>query len=567
MGELVKLQNSTLLVIFSVMIVLPFCNFNSFINYISLQGVSFQTVSSVWCVKNSNNTNLCKFKNVCYDSHIRALLFFLSEESVIKGLNHYTEMQKIQLSSVDSHNQFFANISIIDIQDYKIEKKIHIAKKVFLISRFKPDNAMHVIHDDIFPLFLTLEYFCSGNIYCMESYSLVIHDTYPNGPYFDLYKLLSNQNPIILNKEASNADYLICFEEMLAGLVTDSIFYQYGFNKPHGPVYNPFLTNNDILRFTSFVKDKLRGNKGVTADIVIINRKKNRKILNINEVINIVKHVCEDVWHKKNINVVVLDLLSSNISHFINTLSQCNILVGMHGAEMIFSLFNKPNSAVIELFPFGIQPEIVSFIKPISELENSHITYFAWKNDYKNNSIAHPNAHPLFGGINHLDKMTQEQIKNTQVVPGVECCNNSTYLYHMYQDTWVANEFKNFFQFAVSKLASYQNNSKSKFTIKKWFYPHIPVNISCKFDVTKRLLFITWQPPSNIKTTNNLEYSIYISDKKNKFRKSFLTKLLYLFANVPEETEICPIFFLWISVRNEINNLKSKDTHMKCFCS
>ncbi|EEB12418.1 conserved hypothetical protein [Pediculus humanus corporis] len=373
--------------------------------------------SSVWCVKEQNN------------------------DSVLKGFQDIYFMQKIQLSSILFHNQFYANITVVENYDYFLSKKVVIfEKKGFLISRIKPDNIMHVIHDDLFPLFLTLEFLCMKNDVCMQSFKLIFHDNFPTGPFFDLYKIFSKGNPILLPQLLlHNNNQILCIEEMHAGLILDSIWYQYGFNEPHGPVNNFFLNNHDIVRFTSYIKTKLNvhSNSTKNPDIVIISREKTRKILNVNEVTEKVKNIMKKLLRKNEINVMCIDLLNSNFTFFIKILSNCDLVIGMHGAEMIFTIFMKPHSLIIELFPFAIQSDIVSFIKPITKYKNNQLFYFSWENKFKNNSVPHPNAHPLLGGIKHLNMIEQEKIKNTQKVPAVICCNDPNYLYHMYQDTWM----------------------------------------------------------------------------------------------------------------------------------
>ncbi|KAK6623961.1 hypothetical protein RUM44_010817 [Polyplax serrata] len=505
---------------------------------------------------------------MCYNAQFKTLLFFLGKGTVIKGLENYSELQKIQLSSIVNHNQFFANISVLDYRNYKLPQDINIEKKVFLFSRFKPNNIMHLFHDDLFPLFLTFEYLCFGDSDCIDSFTLVFHDSHSPGPYSEVYKLFTKQTPIFLNVQQTNENKILCFKEMVTGLVQDGIFFQYGFNRPHGPVHNPMLNYYDIKRFSNFIKKKvIVGDATINkADIVIISRKKTRRILNIGRVVKIATDTYKTIFAVNDPKVVVFDLGSSTVPKVLELISNCKLLIGIHGAEMIFSIFSKSELIVVELFPFGIQPEYVSFLKPISELQNSQLIYFSWKNKNKNNSVAHPDAHPLFGGINHLNENAQRQIKSTQVVPPVECCNNPIYMYHMYQDTLVDEEFQEFLQSSLHQF----NTAKRKSVpgvIEQWFYPHLPENVTCEFHSNRQLL-ISWMHPFNINDTKELEYRVFIQDEKKQYVKNILTTYLNLTLDIPGQvTEICPTFHLWISVVYLTNMSESTDSIFRCVCT
>lgn len=527
---------------------------------------SFKMSSSVWCVKEARSQKLCRFKNVCYDTDFRSLLFFLHEKSVIKGIANYSDLQKIQLSSVFPHNNFYANLSVLDVQNHKIKKHITILPQIFLFSRFKPNNIMHVIHDDLFPLFLTLEHVCLGSKDCIKNYNLVIHDSHSPGPYFNFYASMSEQKLIKLSELPPNN--MLCFNEMLTGFVQDSLFYQYGFNEPQGPIENFFINTNDVQRFTTFIKEKLKVKETPfkEADIVLLKRHKSRKILNIEEVKQMMENVYLRNFKKNYTNFLILDT-SVNFSFLINVVSNCKILAGMHGAEMIFSIFLKPKSIVFELFPYAIQPEVVSFVKPISKIEGNFFHYYSWKNILKNNSFPHPDTHPLFGGINHLDTKLQEKIKSTVVVPPFPCCHDPNYLYHMYQDTLVSSDFEEFFQNSLLNCLNEQESKETRGFINKWFSPSIVSNFSCEFQLDKKYLIIDWFPPFNVVKTTQLEYNICIFSEEMHYRQEYITNSTNIKLKFFENVDVCIKFKVWIQVFYNENSSKSVDKHFVCNCT
>lgn len=49
---------------------------------------------------------------------------------------------------------------------------------MFLLNRFKPDNLMHALHDDLLPLFSRYESLCSGDVLsCTNKFLLAYIDS------------------------------------------------------------------------------------------------------------------------------------------------------------------------------------------------------------------------------------------------------------------------------------------------------------------------------------------------------------------------------------------------------
>ena len=65
------------------------------------------------------------------------------------------------------------------------------------------------------------------------------------------------------------------------------------------------------------------------------------------------------------------------------------MLIGAHGPHMITSLFLSPDAGIIELFPYGIDPDSFAFIKYMAGARGQPYTHLA--NLDPDQSIGFPN--------------------------------------------------------------------------------------------------------------------------------------------------------------------------------
>lgn len=114
-------------------------------------------------------------------------------------------------------------------------------------------------------------------------------------------------------------------------------------------------------------------------------------------------------------------------------------LIGMHGAMLSLAQFLPPNSCLIEIYPFGIDPKHYTPYKTLTELPGMKITYKAWVNPHEEApyNIDHASAPFYNGGIAHLPLSYQNGIKATKIVPIHKCCYSPFWYYRIYQDTYV----------------------------------------------------------------------------------------------------------------------------------
>lgn len=97
--------------------------------------------------------------------------------------------------------------------------------KVVIFKRFKPDNLMHVFHDDLIPLYFTLN---ELDHFGAKDYRVFFVDDHEAGRYWELYRMFRSKNflnayhPLLrstvkaeglLDSDAN----LICFSTVVVG--------------------------------------------------------------------------------------------------------------------------------------------------------------------------------------------------------------------------------------------------------------------------------------------------------------------------------------------------------------
>jgi protein O-mannose beta-1,4-N-acetylglucosaminyltransferase len=397
-------------------------------------------------------------------------------------------------------------LTVVTPDNTILRRNLITIPRAFIFWRFKWDNIMHVIHDDLLPLYTTYEYICAGNIdKCVSKYQVSFADEGELGPFNEWYSMFSRSEPMILHKGGTNN--IICFEEGQTGLVTDSLWFQYGFGIPQGPIADTQINGNRLKQFSEFVLHKFKISMPQNSEntgVVFFSRKINRKILNEGTVMKRIVDVYKDIFLKESgVQIRNFDLATNDTKHILSYLVQSQIVVGMHGSAMILTIFLKPGSVIIELFPFGIKPQYVSPVKAVCDLPDSGLLYYSWINSKEENTVTHPDAPPLLGGIRHLPAAEQEQIASISDVPPVNCCHNPAYLYRMFQDTLVGNDIDTVLREAFLKqkqfsLEAFNENCISKM-MSQWHFPAAVRNILCSYDSQGRTVTVAWDPPLNTK--------------------------------------------------------------------
>lgn len=498
--------------------------------------------SSVWCVLDSTGNHMCKFTNVAYNVSTDSLDFYLDDKSVIHGLKTYQDFQNIELSSVKGHNKFFADVSIdLGLREHCTT----MYEKVVAMARLKSDNLMHVIHDDLLPLFVTLERLCGGQedswYLCSRDFRILFMDENGPGPYSFLYNIFSNHD-FILRKDISSS---ICMKELHAGLNLESVWYQYGFVKPRGPLNEHFFNEATLLRFKHFVLHRLgitTANTGQSKRAVILRRVMSRKVLNVEKVVEYVQKVYGD-----SMQCIIVDVTVENTKELLEVIIDARVVIGMHGAEMILTLFTPSNATVIELFPYGVISDVVSFLKPLETI--GHFSYVEWTNKDLKLSVRHPEYPPMLGGLDHLPPADKARITKSLQDPVTEvyCCNNPKFLHLMYQDTKVSDTLRDAMQQAVRLLKSHRQSYV-------WCYPARLRRSNCS--ITDTTVDLSWLPPNNVDPAT-VEYRIVMLLDADKIE--FVTRQTSLSIE-----RIVSSGSAWLSSTWLVNQHTSPDLFIQC---
>lgn len=389
--------------------------------------------SSVWCTSSNISGLRCRFKNLCFLPEKNVFMFISSSSSILYGVKSIFDMvNNLFSSSVNYHNAFQIPFSVVNKSTLLNKCVNYVEKDSILISRFKPDNLQHIFHDDLLPLYFTLQEFSFNSV------SIII-DNLGKLEYDYLYKAVSKDLYFIFDFPSE----ILCFSQAHIGLNKISIFnhYQYNFSTTFTPIspsinkYHLHLFVKDFVETFHLPSDSSVQKKNFK--ISIINRKMNRKIFNILDLkILLEKHFLNK--YNFAFTIQILSLEDDGVIYIIKEILSTDILIGMHGACLILSLFLPPSSSLIELWPFGLDPSIVPVYKTICEIKE--IDYHSWVNEDIENTILHPEYPTFYGGIenwnsenytNLLLKLSLNNLKN------ILCCNDPEWLFRIYQDTIV----------------------------------------------------------------------------------------------------------------------------------
>ncbi|XP_033125308.1 protein O-linked-mannose beta-1,4-N-acetylglucosaminyltransferase 2-like [Anneissia japonica] len=501
--------------------------------------------TSGWCRGESNIDRTCKFRHLCYIPRYEEFIFFHGSKTMQSGIPRDRFSPALaDLSSVPNHNTQYFNYVDIPVEAILNFDKIFLLQGNSLIfNRFNPSNLMHVFHDDLLPLFHIL----SELHYDINTSNtrLVLFDGHKELEYFDLYKLFSSQLPLLKHDLNKSGNALVCFEKAFIGLSNETTWYQYGFEKPQGPLSNFRITARTIELFTAYLKSKI----GVTSEEfsqnklngILIGRQTNRLILNEGElVMELARHL--------RVSIQLMYLEDVSLVELIRKISSANLLIGIHGSALALSMFLPKGAQLVEIFPYAVNPEHYRPYKTLVSLPGLEISYFAWRNMDKENTVFHRNAPKEFGGIDHLPLEEQNKILSSSEVPLHLCCNDPEWLFRIYQDTTV--DVQSF----ISKLKKAMAEAKSDKGIDasaSELYPWKVQEVECK-KVTKTAdivsLEVFWQPPWNLKYfmkhEMEIQYEVWIQEAFVDNTKAWiLNSTRYIFEG---EFVADATYYVWI---------------------
>ena len=463
--------------------------------------------SSVMCNPTADNSQrTCHFVNLCYFPEQDSYLFFHSEKSLLENIpTDRFSPTLIEASSVHNHTYSFFNYVDMPVSASRLFKINWMATPVLITKRFKPDNLMHVIHDDILPIYYKLKLSnLGGNSSERFSTTLFFDDSWEEGQFFKLYNILSDSQPI-LKSNLKDISGLTCFRSALIGLPKSTLWYDYGFHQPQAPLANRKVTATEVGSMVEYVRRELGIALGTDKNdyFVLVSRKSTRRILNEME-------LSLSLSRELGVKVVHVSQEQYSIEQLIEMVSNARGLIGMHGSLLTLAIFLPPGSFLIELFPYAVNPDHYTPYKTLVNLPNMDIEYRAWQNTDPKKS----EGHPELGGLENLSPAEQEEIMAQTEVPRHICCDDPSWLYHIYQDTEV--DIDAVIALVKSALRSaYTDSERAADKIIDYVTPDKVVNTKCKFissenDVGK--ILISWEIPWNLQffTCQKIEYEVLI---------------------------------------------------------
>ncbi|XP_046550146.1 protein O-linked-mannose beta-1,4-N-acetylglucosaminyltransferase 2-like [Haliotis rubra] len=172
----------------------------------------------LWCSGHDKSSRICKFENLCYHPQKEDFVFLHGPGSFIEGADMKSVHHGLlDLSSVQGHTTHV--LRAVDAPSRILrDTGVHwVEEETLVFSRFKPDNIMHVIHDDILPLHYTLQLVSLGKNSSSHQVQLVVLDGWEMGEFESIYSLFTPYE--ILTKDKINIlGGMVCFRNGHIGI-------------------------------------------------------------------------------------------------------------------------------------------------------------------------------------------------------------------------------------------------------------------------------------------------------------------------------------------------------------
>lgn len=508
------------------------------------------------CTGKMHTDRICRFDYLCYCSEAEEFVFFYSNSSVMLPNLGPRRFQPalLDLSSVEDHNTQYFNFLELPAGALKfMPKPVFVPDVTLILNRFNPDNLMHVFHDDLLPAFYTMKQYLDLD----DEARLVFMEGWGEGPYFDLYRLLSSKQPL-LKEQLRNFGKLMCFTKSYVGLSKMTTWYQYGFVQPQGPKANILVSGNEVRQFAKAMMEKMNitgpeaaakeaegaeEEKGKEKEkredyIVVFSRSTTRLILNEAELIMALAQEFQ-------MRVLTVSLEEQSFASIVQVISGASMLFSMHGAQLVTSLFLPRGAAVVELFPYAVNPEQYTPYKTLASLPGMDLQYVSWRNTMEENTVPHPDRPWDQGGIVHLEKEEQERIQTSKDVPRHLCCRNPEWLYRIYQDTLV--DIPSLLEVLKEGLKTRPNLKRSK--AASTVHPGRVREPQCRTSVqatNEAKLTVSWQIPWNLKflKVREVKYEVWIQEQgENTYMPYILPQQNYTFS---ENIKPFTTYLVWV---------------------
>lgn len=493
--------------------------------------------SSVACLGSDHTARQCHFRDLCYLPQEEEFVFFHSPNSITEGVPRDRFNPALaDFSSISNHNAQYFNYADLPASKATevLQDAIFITSTALLFRRNIPSNIMHVFHDDLLPMYHTLRSFTLDHqdLHGRFDVQLAFMDEAEEGSLWPLYQLFSTHVPIT-KAEMINVGRPVCFRDAHVGLSKSTVWYQYGFFQPQGPI-SPNITSLELSAFVAYLKHELGVPRGhdLQGTAVILSRQHNRLILNELE-------LSQALARRLGLKVLSLSLENHSVAEIVQALSGASLLVGMHGSLLVLSMFLPPGALLVELFPYAINPEHYTPYKTLAGLASLH--YHSWRNFDLERTVTHPDRPRELGGIAHLSAEAQARIIASQEVPLHLCCSDPEWLFRIYQDTHVDVEA------VVQIAAEYQAipaeiNPQSMLSEK--ILPSHVMDMSCEAELLS--LTLAFSEPWNLQYLDfeSVQYEVWIQDQSSGITSAYiLNRTMHTFSSgLSPQTE----YRIWI---------------------
>lgn len=473
--------------------------------------------TSVFC-----SSEYCRFENLCLNINTHEYIFILdSQRSVFypPKLQTEPEIEFGRLSPVVDHNLYvlkrLVTVPYSMLDKLPTQNIFLVPGKTLVTSRFKPDNWMHLLHDDLLPLYATIRQLG-------VTFEHLFLDDRWSEHHHNLSEILLKalyQKTLSLPQTSFPSDALVCFESASIGLTNSTLWYQYGFKRPESQLEisdaEKIYIANTITSFRNSLLEAFQLSEETenclqVPTTLLVARQQNRRIINQKELF---RHL-QAQKGADNLRLLMLDKRRSlsdvaKVRHLLGAFACANTVVGMHGSELVLSMLmmaprdNKNDSpTLVELFPYGVKPDHYTPFRTLADLLNYR--YYSWSNHRRENAffLEHEDFWPSVG-LSHLSSEERQQL-HSQIDEPLEahlCCDNPKWLYRAYQDTKVDLDS---FQEVLDLIEKESDQTKS--STADLFHLSDVTNLQCFWSTDD--FHLTWNAPWNLNFISPTDFSL-----------------------------------------------------------
>ncbi|CAG0916949.1 unnamed protein product [Notodromas monacha] len=157
--------------------------------------------SSVVCVPSAVGKQ-CSYRNLLFFIEEHVFVFVFGENSRLLGIT-LEELGGFNGVPVLDHRSELMRVAVCFAEDLQFLLPNYVfstpENPLVFFHRFKPDNLMHVLHDDVFPLMATQQFWCELSESKCPSVFIIICDSKGSNKYDIIYEATTEGRAIIWN--------------------------------------------------------------------------------------------------------------------------------------------------------------------------------------------------------------------------------------------------------------------------------------------------------------------------------------------------------------------------------